>query len=289
MSRLSSRRSTSRTTASYACNRIDEDVFRGVFDLGDVIQTLLQALDARARALGSFRHAPGSSSVLKKDKDQYGSGSGGNRQGAMSSAMFMLNNISYVRRELLLNSNVPDLMTSAGGNGSRRDSSSTTVTATNSTTPRDFDIEDELNRRNRQAKTSYLEVFSPLVSCLMDAGVEQSVLKSAIGVGNTEKKDTKDRFVRFNESLEEIENLHHRLPNCKIDKNEDLLLRDRLRDEVVRMCVPTYTAFVKRHENFSKSECGASAIFVVFACSVLLAYIVVAARYESRLSGKRSR
>ena len=120
----------------------------------------------------------------------------------------------------------------------------------------DVNIEDELNKRHRNAKSAYLEIFSPLVSCLMDAGMSDhhgasSSLKNVIGVGgNNEKKDTKDRFGRFNEALEEIEHLHR---IARLDRNESDL-RERVKDEIVRMCVPTYTSFVKRHDNFSKSE-----------------------------------
>jgi exocyst complex protein 7 len=189
--------------------------------------------------------------VLRKDKDHHHTAPGhGQRFASGVAAILTLNNISYIRRELLLNSNVPDLL--ASGGTSRRDSSSTTATGAGpGASSSDMNIEDELNKRNRQAKTSYLEIFSPLVSCLMDAGVEQSALKSAIGVGNTEKKDTKDRFGRFNEALEEVESLHKM---ARLDKNEPNL-RERVKDEVIRMCVPTYTRFVQKHENFSKSTC----------------------------------
>ena len=226
------------------------------FTAADIIQTLLTALESRARLISNSRmkdpsglHASGS--VLRKDRnDHHAAPGGGQRFASGVAAIFMLNNVSYIRRELLLNSNVPDLLASSGG--SRRDSSSTTATNTGaaSGSSSDINIEDELNKRNRQAKTRYLEIFSPLVSCLMDAGVEQSVLKSAIGVGTTEKKDTKDRFGRFNEALEEVESLHK---VARLDKNEQNV-RERVKDEVIRMCVPTYTRFVQKHENFSKSK-----------------------------------
>lgn len=146
-----------------------------------------------------------------------------------------------------MNSSIPDLL--AGGSApSRRDSVSTTATgAANSS---DTNVEDELNRRHRAAKASYLDIFSPLVSCLMDAGVEHSKLKSAVGIGNNEKQDTKDRFARFNDALEDIESIHR---VARIDRGEEAL-RDRVKDEVIRMCVPTYTAFLKRHDNFSSKS-----------------------------------
>jgi exocyst complex protein 7 len=114
------------------------------------------------------------SAILQKSRD--GSNAGSNRQSIGLSAIFMLNNVSYVRRELLLNSNVPDLLAS-GGAASRRGSASTVLTGVGGTSVSayggDVNIEDELNKRNRNAKAAYMEIFSPLVSCLMDAGVTQ--------------------------------------------------------------------------------------------------------------------
>ena len=227
------------------------------FFAADVINVLLQSLDARAKYMSGSKanlSSHGSASVLKKDKEHGHSAANiGNRQAQGLSAIYMLNNVSFVRREILLNSNVPDVL--AGGEAPhRRDSGSTgggfaVGSGGGEGGGNDAGIEDELNRRNRSAKTGYLEIFSPLVACLMDAGVEHSVLKSAIGVGHTEKKDIKDRFARFNDALEEIEGLHR---IAKLDKNEEGL-RERSKDEVIRMCLPTYAAFVKRHDNFSKS------------------------------------
>ncbi|KAK9899473.1 hypothetical protein P389DRAFT_78 [Cystobasidium minutum MCA 4210] len=230
--------------------------------LGDVIQTLFSALDARARALASVRGKESgglsASGVLTKSHNNAsGPSTASNRQSAGLSAIFMLNNISYVRRELLLNSNVPDLLASNGGAASRRGSASTTQGGSVSMYGGDVNIEDELNKRHRNAKSAYLEIFSPLVSCLMDVGMSgdhhhgaSTSLKNVIGVGgNNEKKDTKDRFGRFNEALEDVEALHR---IARLDRNETDL-RERVKDEVVRMCVPTYASFVKRHDNFSKN------------------------------------
>lgn len=209
----------------------------------DVIHILLTALDARAGAM-TGRGNLGVSQV-RRDHNVPPAG----RQAAGIAAIFMLNNISFIRREVMMNSNIPDLL-SGGSAVSRRDSSSTaTGGGYGNSGGGDTSTEDELNKRNRSAKSSYLEIFSPLVSCLMDAGVEHSKLKSAVGIGNTEKQDVKDRYIRFNDALDEIENIHR---VARLDKNEDAL-RERVKDEVIRMCVPTYAAFIKRHENFSKS------------------------------------
>lgn len=122
--------------------------------------------------------------------------------------IFLLNNISFLRRETL-SSSIVDLL------GDQ--------------------IEDSLNRLHRNAKTAYLEIFSGLVSCLMDAGTETGILKSglgAVGVGPSgEKREVKDRFVRFNEALGDVENVHR---VARIDHSEEEL-RDRLSDEVYRV------------------------------------------------------
>lgn len=172
--------------------------------LNDVMATLLTALDSRAR--------------LMRAPPRPGMGS-----------IFLLNNLSYVRREIL-SSQVSDLLGEP--------------------------CEDELNRKMRTAKSAYLEIWSPLVSALLDAGTEQSTAAGAIkaavkGGASTERRETKDRFVRFFDAFEEVESLHHA---ARLDANEHEL-RERLKDEVDRMVVPTYSKFLARHRHgdFSKS------------------------------------
>ncbi|GAA5917741.1 hypothetical protein JCM5296_000956 [Sporobolomyces johnsonii] len=148
-----------------------------------------------------------------------------------TSSIFLLNNISFVRHSIL-SSLVSDLLGES--------------------------FEDSLNKRMRSVKSSYLEIWSPLVSALLDAGLaEQSGATSAIkagigavkGTGGTERRDTKDRFVRFHEALEEVEALHQaaRLAEGEVE------MRERLKGEVERMVVPTYAKFVQRHrkDNYS--------------------------------------
>ncbi|KAI5475476.1 exocyst complex component, exo70 subunit [Pseudohyphozyma bogoriensis] len=173
--------------------------------LNDVLTTLLTALDARTRAL---RARPG------------------------VAAIFLLNNVSYIRREVL-SSQIGDLLGEA--------------------------CEDNLNKKMRTTKASYLEIWSPLVSALLDAGIDQSgaagAIKAGIGAvagkGGGEKRETKDRFVRFHDSFEEVEQLHQ---SAKLDEGE-AELRERLKGEVTRMIVPTYSKFLARHRNgeFSKN------------------------------------
>ncbi|SCZ89422.1 BZ3500_MvSof-1268-A1-R1_Chr9g10405 [Microbotryum saponariae] len=172
--------------------------------LNDVLQTLLAALDQRAKGLRA-------------------------RSGI--SAIFLLNNVSFIRREVL-SSQVGDVLGEA--------------------------CEDALNKLMRTTKASYLEIWSPLVSALLDAGLEQSgaagAIKAAVkggGGGGNERAQTKDRFLRFGDGLQEVENLH---AVAKLDEGEQEL-KERLKGEVERMIVPTYTKFLAKHRNgdFSKN------------------------------------
>ncbi|BGP48838.1 exocyst complex component exo70 [Rhodotorula kratochvilovae] len=145
--------------------------------------------------------------------------------------IFLLNNLSYIRHATL-SSSVGDTLGESA--------------------------EDALNKRMRATKAAYLDVWSPLVSALLDAGfAEQSgaagALKAGLGAvtggGGTERRETKDRFVRFHEALEEVEALH---AQARFEEGE-AELRERLKGEVERMVVPTYAKFVQRHrkDNYS--------------------------------------
>jgi len=137
--------------------------------------------------------------------------------------IFLLNNISYLRREIL-SSQIGDLLGEQA--------------------------EDDLNKRNRIAKTSYMELFSGLISCLMDAQDHGGLLKSAVHHGSGEKRDAKDRLGRFNDALLEVENVHR---VARLDAGEDEM-RDRLKGEVDKMVIPTFSKFVARNEaSVSKS------------------------------------
>ncbi|GAA6058460.1 hypothetical protein JCM3770_002734 [Rhodotorula araucariae] len=172
--------------------------------LNDVLAVLLTALDTRSRLL---RGRPG------------------------TAAIFLLNNLSYIRHATL-SSSVGDTLGESA--------------------------EDALNKRMRATKAAYLDLWSPLVSALLDAGfAEQSgaagALKAGLGAvtggGGTERRETKDRFVRFHEALEDVEALH---AQARFEEGE-AELRERLKGEVERMVVPTYAKFVQRHrkDNYS--------------------------------------
>jgi hypothetical protein len=216
----------------------------------DVLCTLLNSLDSRTRSL---RNPTPSSSPAASAR------------AAGVSAIFTLNNLTYVRREIL-SSHISDAFS---------DESS---------------CEAELNRRNRAAKAAYLEIFSPLVACLMDGGEFSSglsapsssgpggggagglglaagaaALKAAataavVGAGSSsggaaaerERREVKDRFTRFQEALSDVESLHRA---AALDPSE-ADMRQRLKDEVSRMVCPTYAKFHSRHQKgeFSKSQ-----------------------------------
>lgn len=101
----------------------------------------------------------------------------------------------------------------------------------------------------RGLKISYLEIWSPLISSLLDAGSESSGL-IAVVKGGGEKRETKDRFVRFGDAFEEIEALHR---GARLEGDE---LKEKLREDVQRMVGPTYEKFLKKHRGgeFSKRE-----------------------------------
>jgi hypothetical protein len=153
--------------------------------------------------------------------------------------IFLLNNLSYIRHSTL-SSSIGDLL----GESS----------------------EDSLNKKMRTTKANYLEVWSPLVSALLDAGfAEQSgaagALKAGLGAvkgaGGTERRETKDRFVRFHEALEEVEAVH---AQARFEETE-VELRERLKGEVERMVVPTYAKFVQKHR---KDNCAFPYFFLPF-------------------------
>lgn len=221
-------------------------VFAETLAIVDVLTTLLNALEGRAKSL----RLP--SSLAASTHGPVGK--------TGPSAVFLMNNLSYVRRELL-EATVSDHLGEQGQN--------------------------DLNKRMRSAKAQYLEVWSPLISALMDAGDDKGgfglgVVKSALPGqhGGAERREVKDRcvgiptlsapglnkcgrFGRFNDAFEEIETLHG---YAKLERSE-ADMRERLRDEVERMVVPTYGKFAQRHEGgqFSKSEPWRSRVLAIDA------------------------
>lgn len=59
-------------------------------------------------------------------------------------------------------------------------------------------------------------------------------------------------FSKFYDGLDDLERLHRAYPIAR----DDPLLRDRLRNDVIRMICPMYARFLAKHRtgDFSKSE-----------------------------------
>lgn len=130
-------------------------------------------------------------------------------------AIYMLNNFAYIRRELI-ESAVLDIY------GDK--------------------LAEQLNKRVRTCKVRYLEIWSPLISALMDAGADDGkfglgAVKSALPGqhAGAERRDVKDRFGRFNEAFEEVMLLHQAANIASNDPD----LKDQLRNEIERMIMPT--------------------------------------------------
>lgn len=133
----------------------------------------------------------------------------------------------------------------------------------------------------RSTKASYLDIFGPLVSTLLDAGTggESNVLKAGLGAvkGGAENRNTKDRFVRFYDAFEQVEELHK---VAQLDEGEGEL-RERLKGEVERMVVPTYTKFLAKHRagEFSKSEFSFVSTMFVFEIKFLTFIFIDPGKY----------
>ncbi|OAV99275.1 hypothetical protein, variant [Puccinia triticina 1-1 BBBD Race 1] len=185
--------------------------------LDDALSTLYAAIEARSKNL-KLRSTVASAITSVTARNGVG-------------AIYMLNNFTYIRRELL-ESAVLDIYGDQLG--------------------------DQLNKRVRTCKVRYLEIWSPLISALMDAGGEEGkfglgAVKSALPGqhAGAERRDVKDRFGRFNEAFEEVIQLHQAANLASNDPD----LKDQLRDEIERMIMPTYAKFTQRHEGgqFSKN------------------------------------
>jgi exocyst complex component 7 len=129
-------RSTSSTTPSLTPTTTSTPLDLLSHYFGDVLQTLLDTLESRSKILSTS-----------------------GRVKAGFTSIFLLNNLSYVRREIF-NSNIGDTLPESS--------------------------QDELNKRVRSAKLSYLEIWAPLISALMDPAEERGLMKAglgAVGVG----------------------------------------------------------------------------------------------------------
>ncbi|PLW50127.1 hypothetical protein PCASD_01797 [Puccinia coronata f. sp. avenae] len=185
--------------------------------LDDALSTLYAAVEARSKNL-KLRSTVASTITSVTARNGVG-------------AIYMLNNFTYIRRELL-ESAVLDIY------GDQ--------------------LAEQLNKRVRTCKVRYLEIWSPLISALMDAGAEDGkfglgAVKSALPGqhAGAERRDVKDRLGRFNDAFEEVMLLHQAANIASNDPD----LKDQLRNEIERMIMPTYAKFTQRHEGgqFSKN------------------------------------
>ena len=181
--------------------------------LGDLLAVLLASLDSRSRAL--------------KAK------AGSTPSNAGIGPIFFLNNIAYVRREIL-SSSIGDVLGAPA--------------------------EDDLNKRNRAAKAQYLELFSGLIACLMDAGMDQGLLKTVVGGSASQGGITKDRFQRFNDALVDVESMHR---VARLDAGEEEM-RERLEGEISKMILPTYSKFAGRNRGGLEVEAVESRLVSLF-------------------------
>ncbi|CAH7670357.1 Exo70 exocyst complex subunit-domain-containing protein [Phakopsora pachyrhizi] len=134
-------------------------------------------------------------------------------------AIYMLNNFTYIQHKVI-ESSIPEILQEQ--------------------------LEDDLNKRIRNLKVGYLEIWAPLILTLMDSGGGAEDGKSGFGLDAVKSalpgqqagakcRDVKDWLARFNKAFEEVVSLH------KITRieNWDVEMKEKLRNEIERMIVPT--------------------------------------------------
>ncbi|KIS70687.1 uncharacterized protein UMAG_01845 [Mycosarcoma maydis] len=186
--------------------------------LNDVVAVVLTSLEARSRAI----RQPSTASV------------------------FLLNNIGHLRRSV--SAPLPSYL------GAAEDGSSVSIISLHLGEMGN----DLLGTALRQANTSYLDAWSPVVAPLMDdqplnaTQYHRHATSKLIGVGSgSEKNQVKDRFARFYEALEDLERLHRAYPVNR----EDHELKERLTRDVTRLVCPMYARFLAKHKasDFTKN------------------------------------
>jgi len=134
-------------------------------------------------------------------------------------AIFLLNNITYLRRHLLLQPDhitLPFLLSQSAV--------------------------DALNSNWRTAKAAYFDTsFSPLMQAITDDPKEKSG-----------KSQVKEKFTRFYDLLDEVVERHRLFKVLEEDKEE----RSAIADEVVMLVVPSLKRFTQKQKEkeFSRSK-----------------------------------
>jgi len=134
-------------------------------------------------------------------------------------SIFLLNNISYLRRHLILQPDHPDLGPLI---------SQPTI--------------DTINSNWRTAKAAYFDTnFSPLMQAISDDPKEKSG-----------KSQAKEKFTRFFDLLEEVIE-RHRMARVL---GEDKEAREAVADEIVMVVIPSLSRFTQKQKEkeFSRSE-----------------------------------
>ncbi|KAI8452662.1 Exo70 exocyst complex subunit-domain-containing protein [Phakopsora pachyrhizi] len=130
-------------------------------------------------------------------------------------AIYMLNNFTYIQHKVI-ESSIPEILREQ--------------------------LEDDLNKRIRNLKVGYLEIWAPLILTLMDSGGDAEDGKSGFGLDAVKSalpgqqagakcRDVKDWLARFNKAFEEVVSLHK---ITRID-NWDVKMKEKLRNEIERM------------------------------------------------------
>jgi exocyst complex protein 7 len=145
-------------------------------------------------------------------------------------SIFFLNNITYLRRHLLLHPdhpNLPFLLSQP--------------------------VVDTLNSNWRTAKAAYFDTnFTPLMQAITDDPKEKSG-----------KSQAKEKFTRFYDLLDEVVERHRMFKVLDEDKEG----RSAIADELVMLVVPSLKRFTQKQKEkeFSRSEfCFCCFVFVLF-------------------------
>jgi len=140
------------------------------------------------------------------------------------SSIYLLNNLSYIRNNLILSSssNASDILGVAG--------------------------ESELNRAFRDAKQKYLESWQSLADLLSDSATSGSSSRFGSVVGGGDRQASKEGLTNFFSRFEEMEGIsrHHQL--SKQDPN----LRDRLGLDVKNIVMNALNSFQSKHTKLER-------------------------------------
>ena len=103
-----------------------------------------------------------------------------------------------------------------------------------------------LNQALRNARTTYLESWNSVVSCLTDDVPGITRQGSRLGhFGADRSANSRDAFTGFSEGLAEKERVHRLHPIMRSSGG----LNESLRDDVVRLVCPLYSVFLAKQKS----------------------------------------